>query len=269
LPQQGWDAEVTSEIPMQAGASSSSALLVAWCALIAHRFQAKRWDLAWIAQAAWRAEVEWFNQPGGMMDQAVCALGGTQSLSFAPEFQATHLSSPPGNWILFDSQQPKDTLGVLERAKHRRLELLEEWRAMEEWSWQSHRRRFPQHWSAEDRQLMSTTIENKIVSEQGTLEARREQPSKQRLGSLLTEHHHWLSAGIQVSTDRIDGILKSALEAGALGGKINGSGGGGTGFVLCLDQDQDRVMEAIEAASGVPIPIAIGAEGVRIEASAI
>jgi galactokinase len=269
LPQQGWDAEVTSEIPMQAGASSSSALLVAWCALIAHRFQAKRWDLAWIAQAAWRAEVEWFNQPGGMMDQAVCALGGTQSLSFAPEFQATHLSSPPGNWILFDSQQPKDTLGVLERAKHRRLELLEEWRAMEEWSWQSHRRRFPQHWSAEDRQLMSTTIENKIVSEQGTLEARREQPSKQRLGSLLTEHHHWLSAGIQVSTDRIDGILKSALEAGALGGKINGSGGGGTGFVLCLDQDQDRVMEAIESASGVPIPIAIGAEGVRIEASAI
>jgi len=86
---------------------------------------------------------------------------------------------------------------------------------------------------------------------------------------LLTEHHQCLSAGIQVSTDRIDGILKSALKAGALGGKINGSGGGGTGFVLCLDQDQDRVMEAIASASGVPIPIAIGAEGVRIEASAI
>ena len=56
LPEWGWNAHVASEIPMRAGASSSSALLVAWCALMAER-SGMSWQKEWVARSAWRAEV--------------------------------------------------------------------------------------------------------------------------------------------------------------------------------------------------------------------
>ena len=63
LPENGWRAEVTSAIPQQAGASSSSALTAAWCALIATR-AGKSLDQEWVAHATWRVEVAFFNEPG-------------------------------------------------------------------------------------------------------------------------------------------------------------------------------------------------------------
>ena len=266
LPEWGWNAHVASQIPMRAGASSSSALLVAWCALIAER-RGMSWRREWVARAAWRAEVEWFDEPGGMMDQTVCALGGTQSITFDPEFEATLLSEPSGCWVLFDSHQAKDTLGVLARAKDRRLELLQEWEDHGQSNWNVRPPFFPSHWDTEDQRLMMTTLENRRISEEGTTALAQKNPVLERIGRLLVAHHQWLSKGIAVSTPRIDGILASAHSAGALGGKINGSGGGGTGFVLCHPEHLEDVMSAITNAHGAPIPIALGAEGVRLEDS--
>ena len=47
----------------------------------------------------------------------------------------------------------------------------------------------------------------------------------------------------------IELMLKSALDAGAYGGKINGSGGGGCMFVYCPD-NIDKVKKAINNAGG-------------------
>ena len=264
LPEWGWNAHVASEIPMRAGASSSSALLVAWCALMAER-SGMSWQKEWVARSAWRAEVEWFDEPGGMMDQTVCALGGTQSIAFNPEFETTLLSEPPGCWVLFDSHQAKDTLGVLARAKDRRLELLQEWEDQGQSNWNLRPPFFPSHWNAEDQRLMMTTLENRRISAEGTKELAQKDPDLEGIGKLLLAHHHWLSKGIEVSTPRIDGILASAHAAGALGGKINGSGGGGTGFVLCHSKHLAAVIAAISNGQGQAIPIALGAEGVRLE----
>tara|TARA_B100000768_G_scaffold181930_1_gene207497 strand:+ start:303 stop:1355 length:1053 start_codon:yes stop_codon:yes gene_type:complete len=264
LPGKGWDAEVSSGIPMRAGASSSSALLVAWCALIAQR-KGAYWNQDWAAHAAWRAEVEWFDEPGGKMDQTVCAFGGTQFIEFEPQFKTMALPMPRGSWVLFDTNQPKDTLGVLSRAKHRRLELLEEWKADCSTMVLSVPPQFPAHWNAEEQRLMLATLENKRISAEGASELAQSPMPLMKIGALLQQHHHWLSHGIEVSTPRIDSILKQAQKAGALGGKINGSGGGGTGFVLCQSEVEAEVIDAISMAGGHPIPIALGAEGVRIE----
>ena len=128
LPENGWRAEVTSAIPQQAGASSSSALTAAWCALIATR-AGKSFDQEWVAHATWRVEVAFFDEPGGMMDQVMCAMGGVRTVDFHPAFATQPVPCPTGEWLLIDSEQPKDTLGILSRAKHQRLELLEEWGA--------------------------------------------------------------------------------------------------------------------------------------------
>jgi galactokinase len=53
----------------------------------------------------------------------------------------------------------------------------------------------------------------------------------------------------RISTPKIDRMLDAALNAGALGGKINGSGGGGCMFVYAPTQPE-QVADAIERAGG-------------------
>jgi len=70
----------------------------------------------------------------------------------------------------------------------------------------------------------------------------------ERLGSMLTEHHRWLRV-LGVSTPKLDSLVEAALNAGALGAKLNGSGGGGCMFAYAPGK-QLEVAEAIERAGG-------------------
>jgi len=54
---------------------------------------------------------------------------------------------------------------------------------------------------------------------------------------------------LDVSTIKIDNMLDAALDAGALGGKITGSGGGGCMFAYAPN-NPEIVAEAIEKAGG-------------------
>jgi galactokinase len=54
---------------------------------------------------------------------------------------------------------------------------------------------------------------------------------------------------LDVSTIKIDNMLDAALDAGALGGKITGSGGGGCMFAYAPN-NPEIVAEAIEKTGG-------------------
>ena len=73
----------------------------------------------------------------------------------------------------------------------------------------------------------------------------------QELGRLLTAHHRELSAKLGVSTERLDRMCRAALAAGALGAKVNGSGGGGTMFAFAPGREE-AVAAAIEREGGQP-----------------
>lgn len=268
LPSQGWTARVTSEIPQQAGASSSSALTAAWCATIAVRAGRSvetQHDREWIAHATWRSEVAWFDEPGGMMDQVLCAMGGVRRVHFTPDFHVETLPRPAGHWILIDSHEPKDTLAILARAKEERLKLLESWGVAWGADWPDQRPPRPGHWTAHENRLMDATIAIRQVSHLGGRAVESMPKNIQFIGEQLQVHHHWLSHGIGVSTPRIDGILNAAIDAGALGGKINGSGGGGTAFVLTEAADFEAVVSTIEGQNATALPVELGAVGVRID----
>ena len=261
LPEIGWRAEVTSAIPQQAGASSSSALTAAWCALIATR-AGKVIDHEWVAHATWRVEVEFFDEPGGMMDQVMCAMGGVRTVDFHPDLQIQSVPNPGGEWLLIDSEQPKDTLGILSKAKYQRLDLIEEWGAGLRESVFPER---PLKWRLSDHRLMDATVGIQSVSEAGRSLLESGNATCEAIGLRLTEHHRWLSEGIGVSTKRIDALLEEALQLGACGGKINGSGGGGTAFVVFPEGKRHPAVEAFSAMGARVILINLGAEGVRIE----
>lgn len=65
----------------------------------------------------------------------------------------------------------------------------------------------------------------------------------------MNEHHIVLSGVLGISTIKIDGMIKAAIDSGAYGGKINGSGGGGCMFAYA-PEDPERVKSAIENAGG-------------------
>lgn len=263
LPKRGWNAWVTSAIPQKAGASSSSALTAAWCAAVAH-LGGKALDPQWNALATWRAEVQWFDEPGGMMDQVACSLGGTLHVEFSPAFHPQSLANPGGNWLLFDSNEPKETIEILLRAKARRLQLLDEWGVSLGSHWPKDLPARPDHWIEQDHALMDATIGNKRVSERGADALAQSGVDLRALGALLNEHHHWLSKGIGVSTGRIDSILLDAMTLGALGGKINGSGGGGTGFILAPVGIDESLVKMIRMHGATAFPIEINQPGVLI-----
>jgi galactokinase len=66
---------------------------------------------------------------------------------------------------------------------------------------------------------------------------------------MLTEHQAHLREGVEVSHPRLDALLDAALAAGALGGKLNGSGGGGAIFVYAPGR-QEEVAQALAHAGG-------------------
>jgi galactokinase len=81
----GFDCVARGEIPISAGTSSSSALVVSWVNFLARMSDEPRAltpeDSARLAHAA---EVLEFNEPGGMMDQYTASFGGLLFISFHP-----------------------------------------------------------------------------------------------------------------------------------------------------------------------------------------
>lgn len=87
--------------------------------------------------------------------------------------------------------------------------------------------------------------------------------SLDRLGALLKEGWRLkreLAAG--VSTPDIDEAYGSALDAGALGGKLLGAGGGGFLLFYVPKGAQPRVLRALEGL--LEVPFSIGSEGSKV-----
>jgi galactokinase len=71
---------------------------------------------------------------------------------------------------------------------------------------------------------------------------------------------------LDISTPKIDRMIDAAFKAGAYGGKINGSGGGGCMFAYA-PEGPELVAEAIARAGGTAYVITADA-GTRVEREA-
>jgi len=97
--------------------------------------------------------------------------------------------------------------------------------------------------------LKYSPILNRDLLKKPLTELQKDEPNHELIGSLFTEHHADLRDVLKVSTPKIESMLDAALDAGALGGKINGSGGGGFMFAYALNNSLS-IAEAIEKVGG-------------------
>ena len=103
----------------------------------------------------------------------------------------------------------------------------------------------------DEKELYFGTIKNKEILNEALLELSKDKIDHKVIGKLLNDHHSVLRDILQISTEKIENMLEAALNAGAYGGKINGSGGGGCMFAYAPD-NPEKVAEAIKNAGGKP-----------------
>lgn len=270
----GLDIRLDSEIPIGKGMCSSSTMIVVFMkALLTSIDHPDQHDPRRIAELAFCAEVLEFNEPGGRMDHYTSALGGLVHLDFGDDFYIEQLQVHlPGCFILFDSLEQKDTTRVLAESKHPTQEALKQ---LMDYGISSVRDFFSgdtllpeslallDHLDAFHRKKLLANIENYRILKEGLTILTQDPIDPETFGRLLSLHHAQLRDGLGISTPAIEFILDAALKAGALGGKVNGSGGGGCCFVYAQKEKADQIMDAVRAL-GYPARLLKQDEGVKL-----
>ncbi len=251
----GLECVVNGNIPINSGTSSSSALIVSWVhflskmADIPQKFSPQK-----LGELAFKAEVSEFSEPGGMMDHLSTAIGSAVYLTFEPSINAQKLDTNLGAFVLGDSCEPKDTIGILERAKFARLDIINRIRKVEsDFSLHdfdsSHADSFKSILTEDELILLRGTLINRDVLREALDLFQLNKMSDEKFGELLLKHQSVLRDVLKISTNKIDKMIDSAMSAGAKGAKINGSGGGGCMFAY-TPENPEKVAEAIEKAGG-------------------
>ena len=249
----GFECEVTSDIPVKAGTGSSSAIMVSWIHFLSQIADKPiEWDQQKIGSLAYMAEVQEFNEPGGMMDQYSTAIGNLIYLEFEPKILIESMKPNLGTFVLGDSCEPKDTMGILQRCRDSRLTIVEKIQLQNpEFSLHlielDEISQYSLH--TDETALLFGTIQNRDFLRQALPELKKADPDHKKIGHLLSAHHTILRDVLEVSTLKIEMMLNAAMNAGALGGKINGSGGGGCMFAY-VPQNPEKVVEAIKETGG-------------------
>lgn len=265
----GLECTVHGNIPINSGTSSSSALLANWINFLSRiSDNVKPLSPEKIAEIAYRAEIVEFKEAGGMMDHYSTACGNVIYLQSVPSIKVENLKPRLGTFILGDSQEPKDTVGLIRRVKGGVLKAIE--KIKNEYldfsiskAHVDNMIEFKDLLTFEEQELIIGNIENhRILNEALTL-LKSESFEDVALGKLLNQHQYHLRENLKISTPKIDRMIQAGLDAGALGGKINGSGGGGCMFVYA-PENPEKVAKAIEQQGGKAYIITVD-EGTRLE----
>lgn len=251
----GFNCIVNGKIPINAGTSSSSALVVAWINFLT-RMSDQHVVLSGeqLAVYAHEAEVLEFSEPGGMMDHFATAIGGIISIDFLPELSVQKIDAPLSSFVLGNSREPKNTKYILRNTKEQIIKIVEMLKKKDHnFSLLSIDKDalpgYKEYMTETQFKLLNGTIENREITRAALSELKKNHLDHKEIGSLMSHHQEILREALEISTPKIDRMIEASIKAGAYGAKINGSGGGGCMFAYA-PEDPDKVKRAIEAAGG-------------------
>ncbi len=225
---------VDSEIPPAAGMGSSAAVAVATVAAVAAAGGVEL-EPGRVSELAYRAEEVVHGKPSGI-DNTVSALGGAVLYRKGVGARSLEADFSPVSIVLADTGRPRNTGEMVRRV----LEL---------------RDAFPEVLGHVYRAAGALVERAAVHLERGEFEA---------LGRLMNVNHGLLSA-VGVSTVEIEELVYRAREAGALGAKLTGAGGGGFIVALAWRESAGKVAEALREVSGRVYVAPVEAVGVRVE----
>tara|TARA_A100001015_G_scaffold155617_1_gene172702 strand:- start:16723 stop:17781 length:1059 start_codon:yes stop_codon:yes gene_type:complete len=246
---QGYKIKIFGDIPINAGISSSSALVVAWIRfLLQTQDQKKEINDVQIGKWAYEAESSFFNQPGGIMDQYTIAQRGLLYINTLTT-QTERLNSDLGRLVIAESGLAKQTLSVLQNARSygqsaitavtKKVPKFDIHMANEN-DYEEYLHLVPDvyrdHWYA--------TIFNHLLTQKARKMLKSGPLDTEQIGAWMNAHQKILQERIQNTPEIMQKQMQAACEAGALGTKIIGSGGGGCMVAMVTDNTKEKVIHA-------------------------
>jgi len=243
----GLDVDVSSDAPPGSGLGGSSALVTAIVGGLA-ALEGRTYAREEVAQLAIAIEREDLEIPGGWQDHYATAFGGFNLIEFASsgvtvtpvELTPEGLAELRSNLLLCYTGSVRTNLGLIDA----QIRLFNEGR---------------EETIQGMKQLHEMAFEMRGAVERGDVDA---------LGHLLQDAYEAktrMNPHIAEGTP-IERLFEVAREAGALGGKICGAGGGGYLLLACRPERQPAVRTALERLGGQLAPFSFDLSGVQAHA---
>jgi mevalonate kinase len=210
---------ITSTIPPAAGLGSSAAVAAA-LARAAASFLGHPLSDEQVSQIAYRAEQRLHGNPSGI-DNTVVVYARPVYFIRAKPIEFLNLAEPL-HLVIADTGVDSSTSLMVSSLRERRQadpERHEDW--------------FDQ--------IAKIVIRARSILETG---------ESARLGPLMSANHALLQS-LGVSCPELDRLVSAAMEAGALGAKLSGAGGGGNMIALVQAGDEERIAAALQNAGAV------------------
>lgn len=240
-PDFGFELYLHSDFPMNSGLGGSAVVSAAVLGCF-NQFRQDRWDSHELAELAFQAERLYLGVAGGWQDQYATVFGGFNFMEFRMDQNIVH-----------PLRIPTDTLLELEES----LVLCDTGSPHDSGDIHQDQR---QHMQQTDvRQKVQSNVELTYRMRNHLLRGRLFQ-----FGQSL--HEAWQlkrQFSSKISNNRLDGIYDSARNAGALGGKLLGAGGGGFFLFYVTPFRRHELVASLEAAGLNVHPFRFEQEGLR------
>lgn len=270
IPNVGYDITITGDIPINSGTSSSSALLIAWINFLITAFGVdEEVTPEFIAQMGYVSEVLEHGEPGGMMDHYSISMGNIVHINTKEPFQCSIIGTDLKGLIIGVSGVPKETIGLIGELKNNALLAIDivkqnytdfDLNTAENEDLKKYCNFLP------DRLIpyFEAAIKNHQYTKLALKEFQKPTLDLKKIGELMNGHHAVLRDLLKITVPKIDAMINAALNSGAYGAKIVGSGGGGCIVAIADPKNQDRVVQSILDA-GAKEAYAVGVDpGARI-----
>jgi D-glycero-alpha-D-manno-heptose-7-phosphate kinase len=235
-----------ADVPAGTGLGSSSTYLVALL-LALHELKRERVPTHALAESACDVEMNLANHPVGKQDHYLAAFGGITCLDIDQDGRVT---VTPLDISQTTAEELRNRVVLFFTGITRRADEILAAQQMAT--------------SKDDPTVIESLHRTKDLGQRirGVLEGGDD---LDQFGRLL--HEHWENKkrrSASISSGHIDGLYAMAREAGALGGKVIGAGGGGFLMLYCPDQTKAKVRKALSAAGLREMPFDFDFEGAKV-----
>ena len=246
----GYDIKVKSEIFINAGISSSSALIVALIKFFLQIFNPEKISEKFISELAYQSEVVEQGGSGGRMDQYSITIGNTIFLETNTNNSFFKIKSPFKNFIIANSGIKKPTDLVLKNLKDKSIDSVNKIKKINE-SFilskvkKSEIYRYKKLLDKTSFNYFEAAVSNHHITLSALNELKKIKPNLNKLGRLMNEHHNFLKNNLKITVPKIDEMIDIATKNGAYGAKIIGSGGGGSILILSNENKQENIINKL------------------------
>ncbi len=228
----GFDCQIRGKIPMHAGAASFAALLISWIEFLT-KMSDQKIELTddQLASIALQIEHSEFEKKSSIADFQTITSGGVNYYSFTPKFSCKKLSPDLEFFVLGNPELNIDRYNEIMKMKNQFIFISETLKSEDEnfsilELSENNIANYEQYLNDEQIMILRGIVKNNILTNTAFDVLSKDKIDQKYFGELLNKQHAILRDNFNLSNQKIEDMIKAALDTGAFGAKVNTTGGG-------------------------------------------